>query len=54
MNVKTYEKVLQLDLFSTMPVIPLPPKRKHPHDVKFRKIVGLGLTHKNLKRRWHG
>jgi hypothetical protein len=43
MNVKTYEKVLQLDLFSTMPAIPLPPKRKHPHDVKFRKIVGLGL-----------
>lgn len=50
MNVKTYEKVLQLDLFSTMPVIPLPPKRKHPHDVKFRKIVGLGLNHKNIRR----
>lgn len=51
MNVKMYEKVLQYDLFSTIPLIPLPSKRKHPHDVKFRKVISLGLTHKNLKRR---
>ena len=51
MDTKIYEKVLQLDLFANMQITPLPSKVRHPHDVKFRKVVFNALTSKNIQRK---
>jgi hypothetical protein len=55
MHTKIHEKVLQLDLFADMQIIPVPSKKQHPHDVKFKGIVFNALTNKNIqrkKRKW--
>lgn len=51
MHEKIHEKVEQLYLFESMQIIPVPSKKQHPHDVKFRDIVFNALTSKSIKRK---
>ena len=39
MHEKIHEKVEQLYLFESMQITPVPSKKPHPHDVKFRDVV---------------
>jgi hypothetical protein len=50
MHEKIHEKVEQLYLFESMQITPVPSKKPHPHDVKFRDVVFNALTSKSIKK----